>query len=82
MLEQSAARLQAIFRLMTVTKELERLGGDQALLLIDKSETEFDEMRKKYPFVKKDVEAEIAHIVYSLFIGIVTEKETPKIPVS
>lgn len=82
MLEQSTARLQAIFRLMTVTKELERLGGDQALLLIDKSETEFDEMRKKYPFVKKDVEAEIAHIVYSLFIGIVTEKETPKIPVS
>lgn len=82
MLEQSTARLQAIFRLMTVTKELERSGGDQALLLIDKSETEFNEMREKYPFVKKDVEAEIAHIVYSLFIGIVTEKETPKIPVS
>jgi hypothetical protein len=81
-LEQSTERLQAIYQLMTVTNTLKHMDGKEALLLIRKSEAEFNEMREKYPFTKKDVESDIAHMVYALFMGVVTEKEPPNVPVS
>ncbi|KAI6184625.1 hypothetical protein M3Y97_00616500 [Aphelenchoides bicaudatus] len=76
LLEQSITRLQAIFCLVTETEKLENMDGEEAALLMQKSMDEFNEVRQKYPFVKKDVEAEIAHTVYCLFMGVVTEKKS------